>query len=164
MSRDRTGVVEENGELAFRLAAFDDGDGWVTITQNDVREVQKAKGAVRAGIEMLMHHAGIEPSDLRRVIIAGAFGNYIDPLSALSIALIPPVPPRRIRQVGNAAGVGARALLCSSSLRREAERLAGRIEYLELVAYPKSELYFASAMMLSEDAVEAYMRKWQKRR
>jgi len=164
MSRDRPDVSEENGELAFRLAPFDDGDGWVTITQNDVREVQKAKGAVRAGIEMLMHHAGIEPSDLRRVIIAGAFGNYIDPLSALSIALIPPVPPRRIRQVGNAAGVGARALLCSSSLRREAERLAGRIEYLELVAYPKSELYFASAMMLSEDAVEAYMRKWQKRR
>ena len=164
MSRDRPDVSEENGELAFRLAPFEDGDGWVTVTQNDVREVQKAKGAVRAGIEMLMHHTGIEPSDLRRIIIAGAFGNYIDPLSALSIALIPPVPPRRIRQVGNAAGVGARAMLCSRALRREAERLAGRIEYLELVAYPKSELYFASGMMLSEDAVQAYMRKWQKER
>ncbi len=164
MLQEPAGVVEENGELAFRLAPFADGDGWVTVTQNDVREVQKAKGAVRAGIEMLMHHTGIGPSDLLRVIIAGAFGNYIDPLSALSIALIPPVSPRRIRQVGNAAGVGSRAMLCSSSLRREAERLAGRLEYLELVAYPKSELYFASAMMLSEDAVAAYMRKWEKRR
>ncbi len=164
MSRDHPGVMEENGEPAFRLAPFADGDGWVTITQNDVREVQKAKGAVRAGIEMLMDHTGIRASDLKRIIIAGAFGNYIDPLSALSIALIPPISSKRISQVGNAAGVGARAMLCSSSLRREAERLASRLEYLELVAYPKAELYFASGMMLAEDAVAEYTRKWHKKR
>ncbi len=160
----RSGVVEENGEPAFRLAPYADGDGWITVTQNDVREVQKAKGAVRAGIEMLMDHTGVAPSELRRVVIAGAFGNYIDPLSALAIALIPPIDPRGISQVGNAAGVGARALLCSRTARREAERLARRLEYLELVAYPKTELFFASGMMFSEEAVQSYMRKWRKRR
>ncbi len=163
MLQERDGVVEENGELAYRLTPFAEDDGWITITQNDVREVQKAKGAVRAGIEMLMAHTGIEASDLRRIIIAGAFGNYIDPLSALSIALIPPIAPKHIVQVGNAAGVGARALLCSRSLRTEAERLAHRIEYLELVAFPKSELYFASGMMLSEAAVGDYTQKWRKK-
>ncbi len=163
MLQGREGVIEENGEIAYRLAPFADDDGWVTITQNDVREVQKAKGAVRAGIEMLLAHTGIEAADLRRVIIAGAFGNYIDPVSALSIALIPPISPKRISQVGNAAGVGARALLCSRSLRHEAERLASRLEYLELVAFPKAELYFASGMMLSEDAVQEYTRKWRRK-
>ncbi len=156
------GVAMEDGDLAFRLASSSSSEGgWVGVTQNDVREIQKAKGAIRAGINMLLDHTGISHIDLTKLIIAGGFGNYIDPESALTIALIPPLPPDRIVQVGNAAGVGARALLCSQALRQKAEKLAERIEYLELISYPRAELFYASAMMLSEESMAAHIEKWR---
>jgi len=156
------GVVEEDGDAAYRLAPSSAiQQGWVLVTQHDVREIQKAKGAVRAGIEMVLEHTGVSPREIRKVMLAGAFGSYIDPASAVSIAMLPPVPADRIVQVGNAAGVGARELLCSMKLRKEAEELARTIEHLELVTYPRADLFFASSMLLSEESVGDYMSKWR---
>ena len=97
---ENPGVIEVNGELAFKLVpSANTESGWITITQKDVREIQKAKGAVRSGIEMLMDYTGIKARQLKKVIIAGAFGNFINPLSALSLGMIPPVLPEYIMQV-----------------------------------------------------------------
>jgi uncharacterized 2Fe-2S/4Fe-4S cluster protein (DUF4445 family) len=147
-------VIRQGGELAYSLALPHEGHtAGVAITQNDIREIQKAKGAIRAGIDALLAEEGISHADLEEVVLAGAFGTYIDPAAALYISLLPPVSLERVRQVGNAAGAGARSMLLSTGARSEAEEVAGRLEYLELSAYPALSTLFAADMYLSEDAV-----------
>ena len=110
-SKTAAGIHHENGKSpSFILAGWDNGgkNHIVEVTQVDVIEIQLAKGAIRAGIEVLFENGGIGPQDLDEVIIAGAFGTYLDPLNAIRIGLLPDIPLERIRQVGNAAGVGAR--------------------------------------------------------
>jgi len=149
-----SGVERRGGELVFYLSPpGSDGGGGVAVTQNDIREIQKAKGAIRAGIDALLAEAGLGPEELREVILAGAFGTYIDPAAALSISLLPPVTLDRIKQVGNAAGAGARSMLLSTTVRSESEEAAGRIEYLELSSYPALSTLFAADMYLGEKAV-----------
>ena len=84
------------------------------------------------------------------MIIAGAFGTYLDVRSAITIGMLPPVPVDRVRQVGNAAGVGARQVLISKTKRREAVELASRVEYVELAGYPDFMKFFANAMWLGK--------------
>ncbi len=127
---------EEDGTLTFRLAPGCDGRRDVVITQKDIEEVLLAKGAIRAGIDILMQHLGAVSDQLEEVVIGGAFGTYLAPANAAHIGLLPPVPPERIRVVGNAAGAGARMMLASGEARQRAERLARRIEYLELTVCP----------------------------
>ncbi|MBN2027421.1 MAG: DUF4445 domain-containing protein [Actinobacteria bacterium] len=149
-----SGVERRDGELVFYLSPpGSDGSSGVAVTQNDIREIQKAKGAIRAGIDALLAEAGLGHDELREIILAGAFGTYIDPAAALSISLLPPVTLDRIKQVGNAAGAGARSMLLSTAMRSESEEAAGRIEYLELSSYPTLSTLFAADMYLSEKAV-----------
>ena len=82
------------------------------------------------------------------MIIAGAFGSYIDVNSAMTIGLLPPLPLKRFRQVGNAAGMGAKLALASSAKRDAAQELASRIGYLELATHPLFATTFAQAMLL----------------
>ena len=88
------------------------------VTQDDVRNIQLAKAALYAGAKVLMKRAGIETVD--RIVLAGAFGSYIDPLYALVLGLIPDCDPQHIVVVGNAAGDGARIALLNRGKRREA--------------------------------------------
>ena len=89
------------------------------ITQNDVRAIQLAKAALRAGIELLVEHAGHPPvGDIR---LAGAFGAHIDPVRAMILGLVPDTPVEGVRSVGNAAGAGAVRALLSRELRAEME-------------------------------------------
>lgn len=154
MREEHPGVSRRGGELVFYLAPPGGGDGGVAVTQKDIREIQKAKGAIRAGVDALLDEAGVACGDIEEVILAGAFGTYIDPAAALSLALLPPVPLGRIDQVGNAAGAGARSMLLSIGARAEAEVLASRLGYLELSVYPGLSLLFAADMYLSEEAVQ----------
>jgi uncharacterized 2Fe-2S/4Fe-4S cluster protein (DUF4445 family) len=118
----------------------------LTVTQRDVERIQLAKGAIRSGIEVLLDAAHLTAADLDQIILAGAFGTYIDPLSALQIGMLPRVAPDRIVQVGNAAGVGAKQMLISIAKRKEAEALARQINYIELTVYPMYSRFFAHAM------------------
>jgi uncharacterized 2Fe-2S/4Fe-4S cluster protein (DUF4445 family) len=120
----------------------------IVFTQQDVRQLQLAKGAVRAGIELLLASCGRKEADIDAVIIAGAFGSYIDVTNAVSIGLLPRLPLERFRQVGNAAGMGAKMALVSRSRRDAARALATRIGYLELAAHPDFASTFAQAMSL----------------
>jgi uncharacterized 2Fe-2S/4Fe-4S cluster protein (DUF4445 family) len=120
----------------------------IVFTQQDVRQVQLAKGAIRTGVELLLAASGRKTEEIDAVIIAGAFGSYIDMASAIAIGLLPRLPLDRFRQVGNAAGMGAKLALVSRQKREAAQRLASRIGYLELAAHPQFSTTFAQAMLL----------------
>lgn len=161
MMQGHSRVRDPEAELCFYLSFPGEGSPQgVAISQADVREIQKAKGAIRAGIDVLLRRSAIDYSDLHEVILAGAFGSYVDPAAAVAISLLPPVSIGKITQVGNAAGAGARAMLLSASLRREAEALARRVEYVELAVYPRLGLIFAADMFLSEEEVENHKRRF----
>ncbi len=120
----------------------------IEITQRDVREVQLAKGAVGAGIRVLLRKAGIAASQVERVCLAGGFGSFLRPSSALAIGLLPPeIPADRIKSVGNAALAGARLYLHSQDERHSAEEICGRIEYVELAGRRDFERAFAEEML-----------------
>ncbi|WP_347489133.1 ASKHA domain-containing protein [Desulfoscipio sp. XC116] len=138
-------LVEQEGQSAFLLAGADKtGHGRpVMITQSDIRELQLAKGAIAAGIRVLMETLGIGPGDIREVLLAGAFGNYLNPRSACVIGLIPPELENKIKMIGNAAGTGAKLALLSSSEYRKAAQIAEFVEFVELGSYPGFNGIFA---------------------
>ncbi len=144
------GVRQAEGDAEFVIVGeAESGNGRaITVTQHDIRELQLAKGAIRCGIEALLQEAGIAARDLDRVIIAGAFGTYIDVESAITIGLLPVLPLDRVSQVGNAAGTGARLALISRTHRQQAQEIASRVSYLELARTPRFMRNFAEAMYL----------------
>lgn len=140
------GVLDDSGFLAggtYQLPGTA-----VTLTQKDVRQVQLAKAAICAGIRLMAKHLGIRLAQIQQVLLAGAFGNYLDPASACRIGMIPACLLERIQPIGNAAGAGA--ALCA--LRRaEFERskaLAETTEFLELAACPDFQDCYVDALEL----------------
>lgn len=143
-------LCQSDGQPAFRLSGDDrTGHPGVILTQRDIREVQLAKAAILAGIRILMGKLGLADSDIDRVLLAGAFGNYIRPASAVRIGLLPNVPLDRIQSVGNAAATGAQMSLISEECRERAARLARKIQYVEIAHERGFSDFFAEAMMLS---------------
>ena len=122
------------------------GDCPVVVTQKDIREVQLAKGAMLAGVWILLEQLGLKTEDVREVYLAGAFGNYVRARSALRIGLLPAFPRAIIRQVGNAAGSGAKMALISRRAFEEAGRIAKRIEYIDLARVPGFQQQFVKGM------------------
>jgi uncharacterized 2Fe-2S/4Fe-4S cluster protein (DUF4445 family) len=140
-------VRNSNGTTEFVLAERADQDD-VTISQKDVRELQLAKAAIRLGIQALVLAEGITESDIEEVIIAGAFGTFINVESAITIGMLPALPLERFEQVGNAAGTGARLALISQSQRAKAGQIAQQDGYVELAAVPNFNRKFAEATYL----------------
>lgn len=120
----------------------------ISISQKDVRELQLAKAAIRAGIQALVAAVGLTENDIEQVIIAGAFGTFIDIGSAVTIGMFPNLPLERFSQVGNAAGTGARLALISTSQRAKAAEIALRDGYIELASVPNFQRKFAEATYL----------------
>jgi len=118
----------------------------IIITRKDINEIQLAKAAIRAGIEILLKEAGIGFSELDEFIVAGAFGTYLDIKSTIRTGMFPPLPVSRFRQVGNAAGIGAKQMLVSAVKRRDAVEIAGKVEYIELTIHPDYMKTFLNAM------------------
>ncbi|MBI4773440.1 MAG: DUF4445 domain-containing protein [Deltaproteobacteria bacterium] len=116
----------------------------IVITQNDIRAVQLGKAALRAGSEILMKDGGIEQLD--RILLAGTFGNYLDPQEILDIGMFPPIDVDRIEPIGNAAGDGARLALFSLDKRLEAVDLADRIQVVELSMRPDFQEVFVDSI------------------
>jgi uncharacterized 2Fe-2S/4Fe-4S cluster protein (DUF4445 family) len=140
-------ITEHKGQLAFclnRAANVSERD--LLLTQQDIREVQLAKAAIRAGIKLLQKKLGLKDNDIKQILLAGAFGNYIRRESALRIGLLPNVAAERIRFIGNAACSGAQMLLLNSALRAEAKQLARKIEYIEIAHEKQFADVFAESM------------------
>jgi uncharacterized 2Fe-2S/4Fe-4S cluster protein (DUF4445 family) len=124
--------------------------GEIVVTQNDVRAIQLAKAALYAGARLLMRRLGVEQVD--RVVLAGAFGSYLSPRHAMALGLIPDCDLTRVTAVGNAAGDGARIALLNRHARREAERLAGWVEHVQIATDPAFQETFVAAMALPHAA------------
>lgn len=141
-------LLQEGRQRRFELVTADEGAGGraICMTQRDVRELQLAKGAIRAGIEILLRELHIGADDVTVVYLAGAFGNYIKPASALTIGLMPHFPNAQTIPVGNAAGSGAKMALLSTTAREEAVDILAHTEYLELSGRPDFQECFAEAM------------------
>jgi uncharacterized 2Fe-2S/4Fe-4S cluster protein (DUF4445 family) len=145
----RVRIGQEYREFVLVEAGESGAPMTVVLTQHDIRELQLAKAAIRTGIQVLLATKGRNEQELDQVIIAGAFGSYIDVGSAVAIGMMPNVPLGRFRQVGNAAGMGAKMALISSSQRRKAQALAARVRYVELGSAPHFSEIFLEACSLA---------------
>ncbi|MFA5635899.1 MAG: ASKHA domain-containing protein, partial [Anaerovoracaceae bacterium] len=137
----------EAGEFgnSFILCTKNDGSK-IFITQKDIREVQLAKGAILAGIRIMMQELHLKDQDLDQVFLAGAFGNYIRVESALAIGLLPEVKPDRVISIGNAAGAGACMALLSKETLEKANRLAREVNHIDLAEHPDFQTVYLQAM------------------
>jgi len=132
------------------VPAEDTGHGKdIVVTRSDVNEIQLAKGAIRAGLEILLEEGGIATGDIDEFIIAGAFGTYLDVGSAMTVGMFPELPRERFRQVGNAAGTGAQQMLISAERRRVADEIPERVEYVELTTHAGFEKTFMKALFFN---------------
>jgi uncharacterized 2Fe-2S/4Fe-4S cluster protein (DUF4445 family) len=116
------------------------------VTQDDVRNIQLAKGALYAGCKLLMRRRGVTQVD--RIVLAGAFGSYIDPLRAMLLGLYPDCDPAHVAAVGNAAGDGARIALLNKARRAESARTARQVQYIETAIDPHFQEEFVGALSL----------------
>ena len=162
----KAGIIDENGTIlsgqelpilfrsyVFELEAGDASQSTETslaihiapgvyITQEDIRKLQLAKGAIAAGIDILFKEYGCKPCDLDILTFAGGFGNYIDKASAAAIGLFPPELLDRAKEVGNAAGNGAVSAALSQEAWESALDISGKMRYIELASYPRfDEIY-----------------------
>ena len=138
----------ESGKLEYVLAwAKETAVGKdIVITQADIRAVQLAKAALYVGAEYLMEKLGVDHVD--EVILAGAFGSYIDKESAMAIGMFPDCDLSRVRAVGNAAGDGARIALLDAGKRREAASVARQVEFVETAIEPDFQKKFMDAIAI----------------
>jgi uncharacterized 2Fe-2S/4Fe-4S cluster protein (DUF4445 family) len=148
------GVVRTERGLEVVLApAATSGIGRdVSITQGDINEIQLAKGAIECGISILLDATGTPPEAVDEVVVAGAFGSFLDLESALDIGLLPRLPNASYVQVGNAAGTGAKAVLISLRERARAREIAHEAGYVELTTYPGFQRRFANSMLFPRSA------------
>ena len=116
----------------------------ITVSIADVRAVQLGKGALYSGAKIMMKALGADRVD--RVLLAGGFGTYIDPEKAMILGMFPDCDLKNVIPVGNAAGDGARLALLNREMRKEADRIAREVEYMELTVFPEFTMEFAEAM------------------
>jgi uncharacterized 2Fe-2S/4Fe-4S cluster protein (DUF4445 family) len=131
----------------------------IVITQQDVREIQLAKAAIRTGIQALLEANGYGEEKIKKVLIAGAFGTYIDVANAITIGMLPALPLERFQQVGNAAGTGARLALISRARRAAAQKIVSGVNYIELSGVPGFNKTFMQASYLGRFRLKEGVRK-----
>lgn len=171
----RAGVIEPSGRIAphpplFAERIYEDvhrvrciplmpesqppeASHWgMALTQWDVRELQKAKGAIRAAIDILLAQLGLKPADLKRVILTGSFGGQIDVDAVLALGMIPPVRREVVETIANGAGLGA-AMFLSDAGFDLGEELAARTEQVDLDLDPDFNMRYVSAMALSPNTL-----------
>ncbi|MEM3607895.1 MAG: ASKHA domain-containing protein [Candidatus Bathyarchaeia archaeon] len=139
--RDETGVGED-----------------IVITQEDVNELVKAKAAIHAAITLLLDHVGVGEPQIDRLLLAGAFGSYMDAENAKIIGLIPELSLERIIPIGNAAGTGARIALINRDERTKAEEISRRVRFIELATHPRFVREYVDSMYLPHKDLERYPR------
>lgn len=145
------GLINERGRIQNEDHILPLADG-IFLTQEDIRQLQQAKGAIAAGIRLMAKHLGVSLWDIETVYLAGAFGTFLDPHSACRIGLLPPELEGKIQPIGNAAGSGARLMACSNQAFTHADDLVSSVESLELAALPDWARCFAQSMRFPGEA------------
>ncbi len=146
LKHPRFRVVDNSGEFVIAWAKETSINQDIVVCQADVRAIQLAKGAMYAGAKLMMRHLGLDKVD--KVILAGAFGSFIDKESAAILGLFPSCDLENVYSVGNAAGDGARVALLNVDKRKEADWIARKVEYVELTVEPDFDKVFGQAMWL----------------
>ena len=151
------GLLNQRGRILNDTHTISLADG-IYLTQEDIRQMQLAKGAIAAGIRMMAAHLGIAITEIKTVYLAGAFGTFLNPHAACRIGLLPAQLEDKIQSIGNAAGSGARLMACSDELFAHSDRIVDAVEALQLPALPDWAKCFAQSMRF--DTEEEY---WCKR-
>lgn len=134
-----------------RIRISSDPELW--LTQLDIRELQKAKGAIRAAIDTLLAGLDLQPSDLERVILTGSFGGQVDIDAVLALGMLPPVRAEVVETIANGAGLGAAMFLLEEGFAL-GEKLARHAEQVDLDLDPQFDLRFTRSLSLSPNGVE----------
>ncbi|WP_420627933.1 ASKHA domain-containing protein [Candidatus Leptofilum sp.] len=134
------------GEYVLATAEQTTTGSPIVVTQDDVRNIQLAKAALYAGVKLLMNQAGL--TRVGRIVLAGAFGSYIDPKYAMILGLIPDCDLAQVTAVGNAAGDGARIALLNKHKRQEAQHISEWVTYVETAVHPDFQQEFVGAIHL----------------
>ena len=140
-------IIKYNGANAFLLvdeSVKSSSSKPIIVTQQDVRELQLAKSAIRTGVHALMDQFGISADEIEEVLITGSFGNQLDPASIYTIGMLPLKLQNKVKLVGHAAGAGAKEALLFKNKYKEAELMLNITDYLELSAYNNFNDLFAS--------------------
>ncbi len=151
-------LVERDGNLEFIIVPRDQsavGDN-IVITQADVSNLLRSKAAIYAAITTLAKAVGVQLEDIRHIFLAGGFGNYLDIRNAITLGMLPDVPPERIHFVGNTAVAGARAALLSEEALARIERVARMMTYVDLMTNPKYMEEFVSANFIPHTDIERF--------
>jgi len=126
----------------------------VTVTQNDIREIQLAKSAIRSGIDLLIKSLGVDVTDVDQVMLAGAFGNYMNPVSACRIGMIPSVLLPKIVSIGNAAGEGSKLASLNKAEFDYAQKLHDNCGFIELASLPEFMSLYGHNLNFPKDGME----------
>lgn len=155
----RKGLITETGSFTSeinhpyfdreqqRFYLFKSDHQPIYLNQQDIRQFQLAKGAIRTGLELLLKHLAIKASDIDTIYLAGAFGTYLNPEDAIYLGLLPRLPVERIKAVGNTAGTGAVLSLLSQTALDDLANIVQGIEHIELAEEPDFSEVFTNAMM-----------------
>ena len=144
---DRILVNNKMKEIIIAYENYTEDKTAITITQKDIREIQLSKSAVRSGINILLKLAGITYNEIDKVLLAGAFGNFISKENAQGIGLFPDIPLSKVVSIGNAAGEGAKMVLCNKNLiDKEIENYTSSTRHIELSTHPDFQNEFVDKM------------------
>ena len=155
---DESGRIQDDPRFAHRLSrdahgarvlALDGGTG-LSLSQWDVRELQKAKGAIRAALDILLDEVGVAPHELERLVLTGSFGGQIDVDAVLALGMLPPVRREVVETEANGAGLGAALFLTDEGFAR-AQAIAARAEQIDLDLDPDFNMRYVSAMSLTPE-------------
>jgi uncharacterized 2Fe-2S/4Fe-4S cluster protein (DUF4445 family) len=167
LNTPRIRVGEHGSEYVVAWAAETPGlAADIVLTEVDISNLIRAKGAIYAGFSVLTHSVGIDLADVEEVLIGGAFGKYIDIEKAIQIGLMPDMPWERFRYLGNTSVLGAFTALLCRNMRREVTEIAKKMTYLELSADNRFMEQFTSALFLPHTDTSSFpsvMRLLEKR-
>ena len=148
---DRILVNNKMKEIIIAYENYTEDKTAITITQKDIREIQLSKSAVRSGINILLKLAGITYNEIDKVLLAGAFGNFISKENAQGIGLFPDIPLSKVVSIGNAAGEGAKMVLCNKNLiDKEIENYTSSTRHIELSTHPDFQNEFIEGLGLKK--------------
>ncbi|MGF7184858.1 uncharacterized 2Fe-2S/4Fe-4S cluster protein (DUF4445 family) [Desulfitispora alkaliphila] len=154
---DRKGYFKQNTNSYTLVSAEESANGLdICISQSDLKNLIRTKGAVNASISVLLEAVGCPMEDIKHFYTAGAFGNYLDTESAITIGLYPDLPRERIVKLGNSSGTGAKLALLSQQKRQELEEIARRITYFEMNANQDFMNKYTSGLFLPHSNLELY--------
>ncbi|MHA1272022.1 MAG: ASKHA domain-containing protein [Promethearchaeota archaeon] len=149
---DNEKFIQNGKDIEFILVKKEESNigKEITLTQNDIRQIQMAKAAFYSGYRVILKYLKTNQNDLipelKQILLAGAFGSYIKCENAKFIGMIPDLPDKNIKQIGNAAGIGAQMCLINKNLRKKAEKLIKDIQYVEIATKKEFQKEFALAM------------------